>query len=531
MRLAVYSHNYWPEPIGIPFYNTSMCEWFVRKLGWDVTIRTGMPHYPWWKVPADYADKDYRNGGADEVHNGVKIERVRHFVPKPPPSTLGRMRMDVSWLVASAWRSLFTKEKPDAVLLIAPPFLIGLLGMFLRLRWNVPVIYHIQDLQVDAAVELNMMPKFMTKALLMVERMMMNACDLVTTISPGMRQRVLDKKGAPQEVGLFPNWIDDDAIKPWTGANRFRAAWGIPADGIVAMYSGNLGKKQGLEILIQAAAKLPKNVTVVIAGAGGERVELERLAGEIAPGHVRFCDLVDAADLPEFLSAADMHCVVQRSAAAGTVMPSKLLNIMAVARPVVVTAEARTDLANAVESAGAGIVVAPENAEVLAAAITTLAIDGRRRAAAGASARTWIVEQFGIDRVLGHFALRLRLLAGKVRNGFSTTEFASEAVPMPAMVSSPTVAAAEAVLAEEKAAEQEEEKIAEESTQETAAEPAHAQGAPGELSAGDRAGVGMAQVAWAMRLAARTSARPGYRPGQAKPATPATPTRRQTANR
>jgi len=205
-------------------------------------------------------------------------------------------------------------------------------------------------------------------------------------------------------------------MRPWPGANRFRRAWNLPAETMVAMYAGNLGRKQGLEVLIAAAALLPPTVTVVIAGAGGERVELERLAASQAPGRIRFCDLVDAADLAEFLSAGDIHCVVQRAVVAGAVMPSKLLNIMAVARPMVVTAQAGTDLAEAVQAAAAGIIVMPDDPAALAAAIAELASDPARRVAAGASARSWVLNAFGIDRVLARFAARLCLLSARQRS-------------------------------------------------------------------------------------------------------------------
>ena len=415
MEVAVYSHNYWPEPTGIPFYNTAMCRWLARRRGWRVTIRTGLPHYPWWQVPEAYARRDYRDGRGDEVDAGVTIERVRHFVPTPPPSGLARMRLDCSWLLAVARRSLTTRRKPDVIVLIAPPFLSGLLGLWLRLRWRVPVVYHVQDLQVDAAIELQMLPGPLCRVLLAVERFMLSRVDLVTTISPAMQRGLSAKLGGGKRVDVFPNWVDDRAMTPWAGANRFRVAWGLDDLAVVAMYSGNIGRKQGLEILITAAARLPGFVHVVIAGAGGERADLERLAAEQAPGRIRFCDLVDAADLREFLAAGDIHCVIQRSAVAGAVMPSKLLNIMAVARPVVVTAAPGTDLAIAVQGAAAGIIVPPEDATALAAAIGDLATDQPRRQAAGAAARAWVVARFGADQVLSRFAARLRLLSRRGR--------------------------------------------------------------------------------------------------------------------
>ena len=413
VRLVVYSHNYWPEPTGIPYYNTGMCRWFAQRLGWDVTVRTGLPHYPWWRVPEAYAQRDYRRGGGDETVDGVRVERVRHFVPTPPLSGLSRMRLDLSWLAATAARSFTTRRRPDVIVLIAPPFLIGLLGWWLRFRFRAPVVYHVQDLQVDAAVELKMLPQALSGMMLVLERFILRRVDLVTTISPAMRDRLARKARTRRPVALFPNWVDTAAIAPWLGANRFRIGWDLPAGTVVALYSGNVGRKQGLEVLIHAARLLPPHIVIIIAGEGAERRDLEDLARREGVTNVRFQGLVDAEGLAEFLSAADLHCVIQRHAVAGAVMPSKLLNIMAVARPVVVTALPGTDLAMAVANADCGIVVAPEDPTALAGAIVTLAADPQRCQRSGAAGRAEVERELGADRVLARFAARLRRLTGQ----------------------------------------------------------------------------------------------------------------------
>jgi len=411
MRLAVYSLNYWPEPTGIPYYNTGMCRWLAQRLGWQVSIGTGLPHYPWWQVPPEYAARDYRNGRGDEQVDGVHIARVRHYVPAPPPSGLARMRLDLSWLLATLWRGASQRHRPQAVVVIAPPFLIGLLGLWLARRWRVPVIYHVQDLQVDAALELGMLPQVLSTMLLAAERVILRRVDLVTTISPAMQARIAAKTATRRPVAMFPNWADSTTMRPWTGANRFRAAWCLPNGGQVIVYSGNIGRKQGLEVLIRAAARLPERTRVVIAGNGSERAELERLAAAEAPGLVLFQDLVPAADLAEFLSAADLHVIVQRSAVSGAVLPSKLLNIMAVARPVVVTAIPGSDLANAVELAGCGLVVAPDDPAALAEGLQQALADPAACARQGAAGRAWVTTEFGADRILARFAARLVLVS------------------------------------------------------------------------------------------------------------------------
>ena len=413
LRLSIYSYNYAPEPTGIPFYNTGMATWLHRQRGWRVTMHTGLPHYPWWRVPDDYRDRDYRGGRGDEVIDGVVVERVRHYVPTPPVGGRARMRLDASWLLATARRSLGARRRPQAIVVVAPPFLGGLLGWLLGLRFRVPVVYHVQDLQVDAALELKMIPQRLAGLLLGVERFILERMDLVTTVSRAMRARLQAKAATRRPVALFPNWADTAAIAPWPGPNPYRREWGVRDDEVVVMYSGNLGRKQGVELLLEAVTRMRVPVRLVVAGEGVERAELAAKAQALGLTTLLFLPLAPAARLAEFLSAADLHCIPQRRAAAGLVMPSKLLNIMAVARPVVVTADPGTDLAAEVERAGCGVVATPEDAAALALALDAVAGDRPGWAARGAAGRRYVQHNLGIDAVVGRFAAGILALVNR----------------------------------------------------------------------------------------------------------------------
>ena len=183
-------------------------------------------------------------------------------------------------------------------------------------------------------------------------------------------------------------------------------------DTVVVAYSGNLGRKQGLEHLIAAFAQLRdlNNVLFIIAGDGAERGMLERLAKE-QQAPVRFLGLAPAERLREFIAAADIHCVPQLRVAAGLVMPSKLMNLLALARPVVVTADPGTDLAVAVTDGNCGLVVPPEDPSALAAAIRTLVEKPTDRVEMGLRGRDYALRTFDVNSILGSFSSRIRRLA------------------------------------------------------------------------------------------------------------------------
>ena len=120
-----------------------------------------------------------------------------------------------------------------------------------------------------------------------------------------MRQRLSAKARTRRPVALFPNWTDAEAMRPWQGANRFRDSWQLPDAAVVVMYSGSLGRKQGVDLLLEAVHRLGAGVHLVIAGDGADRAQLEEAARALPALSVRFLPLVPAADLAEFLSAAD----------------------------------------------------------------------------------------------------------------------------------------------------------------------------------------------------------------------------------
>jgi colanic acid biosynthesis glycosyl transferase WcaI len=412
MRISIYSSNYAPEPTGIPYFNTLMAEWLARTTGWTVTVHTGIPHYPWWRVPDAYAHKDFRDGRADELRNGVHVERVAHYVPQAPVTGAKRMRLDASYVWAVFRRSLRARVRPDVVMIISPPFLGGLLGLFLSWRWRVPVVYHVQDLQIDAALDLGMIGRPLARVLMAIERVIINNVDLLTTVSDGMSHRIAQKTAGRRTPISFPNWADVESMRTHQGVNRFREEWGVKEGEVIILYSGNLGRKQGLEILIKAFGLLAQHTGIhcVIAGAGADADALREHVRSVQLARLRIVPLVDERNLVEFLSAADIHCIPQRRVVADLVMPSKLLNIMAVSRPVIATADPGTELYRVIERAGCGVCSPPEQPENLATALAHLALDPVLCKRMGNAGRIYCEAHLSTNRVLGRFAQRLNSL-------------------------------------------------------------------------------------------------------------------------
>lgn len=382
LGILVVGLNYAPDFIGIPKYTTELCEELARR-GHDVRVVTAPPYYPTWQVP-----KAYRGLWRSERLNGVALTRAPIYVPKQPKG-LTRLLHHLSFALASLPAAVgeAVRQKPDIVLAVAPSLLSAPAALVAAGFARAKSWLHIQDFEVDAAFELGMLKGETGRRWAeRIEKAIFSRFDRVSTISENMRQLLL-KKGVANDAALeVRNWVDVDTIKPWaSAATSYRKALRIPDDHMVALYSGNMAGKQGLEVLGGVAgilATVSSKFTIILCGQGPARQELEKACATL--DNVRFLDLQPLEKLSELLATADIHLLPQRAEAADLVLPSKLTGMLASGRPIVAMADEGTALAE--EIVGCGIAVRPGDAQAMAQAIVALS-DADVRAEMGRSAR------------------------------------------------------------------------------------------------------------------------------------------------
>jgi colanic acid biosynthesis glycosyl transferase WcaI len=220
-----------------------------------------------------------------------------------------------------------------------------------------------------------------------------------------MMQRLPEKGVQIDRTILFPNWVDTDAIAPLEGPSRLRQQLKLGPDRVVLMYAGNMGMKQGLELLPLLAREFARDrrLHFVFCGDGSYHPQLAGMVRN-AP-NVTMLPLQPFDRLNDLLNTADIHLLPQRPDAADLVMPSKLTGMMASGRPVIGTAAAGTQVALALGCCG--IAVPPQDHPALFAAVRTLSDAPEMRRALGVAARAHAVEQLGRERVLERFEAAL----------------------------------------------------------------------------------------------------------------------------
>jgi colanic acid biosynthesis glycosyl transferase WcaI len=279
----------------------------------------------------------------------------------------------------------------------------------------------VQDYEVDAAFALGLLKGNLPHRLVSaVERWIMRRFDRVSTISESMMALARKKGVKVDRLTYFPNWIDLDAITPVAGPSSYRAELAIPQDAVVALYSGNMGGKQGLEIMAEAARLLADEAELhfVFCGNGAGKEELVRLCAGLK--NVHFMSLQPFERLNDLLGMADIHLLPQRADAADLVMPSKLTGMLASGRAVVATAGEETGLGKVVQQCGA--VVPPGDAAAFADAIRMLARDGERRRTLGRAGRRYAESYLGMDAILTRFADELQKVCSESRGAKGRAE-------------------------------------------------------------------------------------------------------------
>lgn len=407
LKLLVVGLNYAPDFIGIPKYTTEMCEELARR-GHDVSVVTAPPYYPAWEVPAGY-----RGAWLSETLNGVKLVRAPLYVPKKP-SGLTRLLHHLSFAATSLPSAVLCalKSRPDVVISVAPSLMSAPAALVAAKLCGAKTWLHIQDFEVDAAFELGMLKgEGARKWAEDLERALLSGFDRVSTISASMR-RLLLRKGVNDAAAVeFRNWVDVDTVTAWPSSyTSYRSALNIPADHAVALYSGNMAGKQGLETLGEVAALLEAQsakVTIILCGQGPLRSVLEEACAQRS--NVRFMDLQPIDKLPELLATADIHLLPQRAEAADLVLPSKLTGMLASGRPVVAMADAGTGLAIEVE--GCGLTIPPGDGVAMTEAVVRLANDGSLRSALGGEARQRAEQRWRRSAVIDGLEAELRRLS------------------------------------------------------------------------------------------------------------------------
>jgi colanic acid biosynthesis glycosyl transferase WcaI len=400
-HLLVLNQYYAPGVEATAHLLTELCEALAQA--YDVTVITG-------RLLGHESEPDY------ECRNGVEVIRV-HSTAFDRSGIFQRAVNYFTYLGRALRRGLVAR-RPDLVLCMTDPPMVGDVGYIVSRRFRVPLVVVSQDVFPEIAVHVRRLRNpLLVWVLDVLVRFHLRRADRVVAIGETMRRR-LEAKGVRHErIRVIPNWVDTNAIAPQPRENAWGHSHGL--DGrFVVMHSGNIGHAQDLETLVRAAKDLDdvEELSVVLVGLGPRRAHHERLAAQIGARRVRFLDHQPRALLPQSLSSADVHFVGLGRGLSGYVVPSRLYGILAAGRPVLVGADDDSETAALVREVGCGVVVPPGEPDLVAQAIREMLGGEYDLADMGRRARDWAEENAGRELAIDRYRA---LLADVLRSSGS----------------------------------------------------------------------------------------------------------------
>jgi glycosyltransferase involved in cell wall biosynthesis len=386
MRILYVSH-YFPPEMGAPAGRVAGLARQWASSGHEVHVLTGFPHHPTGIIPQEYR-RAFRRGYARENFHGVSVHRTWIF----PAANKGKVRRSanyLSFMLSAALCGALRVPRPDVVIATSPQLLCAAAGRLLARRFAAPLVMEVRDLWPESlvAVGVSRTRSLLVASLERLARNLYRRAARVVTITEAQRAAIIACGIQPERVSVVPNGVDALFLEE-REAPRNNGRF-------ITTYIGTLGMAHKVETLLEAARLLRHQPGFLfrIVGEGAERGRLETAARDLRLDNVEFAGQRPREEVPRWIAESDVCAVLlRRTPVFLTVVPSKMIEVMAVGRPIVlgVEGEARSLL----ERAGAGIAVPPEDAPALADALQRLRQDAPLREQLGASGRSFVQQEF-----------------------------------------------------------------------------------------------------------------------------------------
>ena len=373
--------------------------------GHDVHVVTSLPWYREHRVEDRWRGRLVRRG-----HHGTATVTRLHPFPTDKGNLVARALGFIGLTGLATLAGLATRGPFDGVIAVSPPLTFGAAGWLLARRHRCPLVFNVQDVFPDVAVEVGAIRSPRTIAFFRwLERATYQRADAVTVLSDDLAANVSRKidvaggTGRRPVVRVVPNFVDTDSIRPADRMTRYRVEHGL-GDRTVVMYAGNLGHSQSLDLVVAAADRhRDRHDLVYVVNGGGVRADDLRAAAAQRENLV-VVDYQPADRVPEVLASADLHLVPLRAGLGESSVPSKTYSVLAAGRPLIASIDEDSEVARVVVEAGAGLAVPPDDVEALVEAVEVLVADPERRVRMGEAGRRWAEAWRSPDQVAVTYA-------------------------------------------------------------------------------------------------------------------------------
>ena len=361
LSVLVVGISYLPETSGVAPYSAAFAE-TLQSAGAQVHVVTGVPHYPAWRV----ADEYRRGHRWEEVVNGIRVSRRRHWVPKRA-NLVGRAAMEATFLVRATWATW--RNQSDVIVAVTPS--LSAVGAALIARRGRPVGVIVQDLVGNAAGQSGTTSGRVSRLISSLEYSMLAKADLVGVIADRFGA-LLQREGVP--ASRIANVANFTHIQPASvSRDEARLTLGWPVDQFRVVHTGNMGMKQGLGVVVEAARQVDRqnlDVQFVLVGDGNQREQL--VADARGVRSISFVAPLTEDQYPLALAAANLLLVNERLGVMEMSLPSKLTSYAAADRPILAAVQQGGITHEFIVRTGIAMTIEPGDAEALLDGIQTM---------------------------------------------------------------------------------------------------------------------------------------------------------------
>ena len=387
--------------MGAPAARASELAMHWARKGHEVSVLTGFPNHPTGVVPPEWKAQ-LRKLTYRERINGVNVFRTWLW-PLPNRKAHERMRNYASFCVSAALRGM-TIPRPDVVIASSPQLLVGLSGWWIAFSRQLPFVFEVRDLWPESltAVGVGQENSLLHHTLAAVAKFLYEHSHRIVVVTPAFKDHLIQRWHVPTEkIAVVENGVEADLFAPCPNAANDKLRQDLALQGrFLVCYIGTMGMAHGLETLLDAATQLQlqnSKTHFLLVGEGAEKERIKSLAKSRGLANVTFLDQQPREKIPAFISASDACLVLlKKTDVFKTVIPTKMLEFMSCARPVILGVDGQAR--QIVEDAEAGLVIEPENSAALVAAVNRLSADRALGASLGQKGRQYILQHFSRGR-------------------------------------------------------------------------------------------------------------------------------------
>lgn len=394
--ITIITGNYYPEDTAIGLYTYQFSKYLVDN-GYEVNVLTAFPYYPQWKIWDNYKSK---SKFYFETLDKIKVFRYKQYVPKKV-TFLGRIFLMISLLYGTIINS-FKIKNSDLIICIIPFTISVIPGIILKKRMKAKLWIHIQDFEFNLAFESGVLKEdkfvlnFFKKTIFRFESYLLNNANTISSISNNMMKKI-EEKSKVDNLYYFPNWVSSNNINP----DNYRLHKYISKEKFTLLYSGNIGEKQDWNFFEDLCAIIKDDeIEIVIVGEGGYLSVLKERISKYT--FVKFFNLVPFNELSDLLCSANCHFLFQKTNVLDTIMPSKILGMMASGKPSIISGNKDSEVNNIFKN-DCGFYFSNNDVNSIYQQIVTLKNNVTLAENIGENARKYILKHFSEDSILKNF--------------------------------------------------------------------------------------------------------------------------------